>query len=94
MRDKKCPKLLLYISTIAFTFFIIALFAVVMHIPNKKGRYSGYIEYTIECGDTYWGIARRYIKHGDIRIYISDIKEFNVPAEELYPGDVIRIPLQ
>ena len=54
-----------------------------------------YESVTIEYGDTVWGIAAEYVTNDmDIRIYVKEIlKENGLKAGELYPGQILRIPV-
>lgn len=74
---------------------LIVLIITHFHAAETTSFHSSYEKYTVLPGDTYWSIAQRYIKHGDIREYIYTIEKLNdIPAGELHPGDTLNIPIQ
>jgi cell division protein YceG involved in septum cleavage len=54
-----------------------------------------YENVTVEPGDTVWGIATNYVSNDqDIRDYVKAIlKANNLKAGELYPNQILRIPV-
>lgn len=51
------------------------------------------ITYTVQCGDTLWGIASEYMPAGtDKREYIYNIKKQNgLETSDIFPGMVLEI---
>lgn len=78
---------ILFISILVFT-SIPTLNAYSKDIPQFD-----YIKVTE--GDTLWSIASDYDDNKDIRQLIHEISEANnIHSAEIFPGDVIKVPLQ
>ncbi len=56
---------------------------------------SNYIEIEVKNGDTLWNLAKTFCpKNQDIRKSIYEINNFNqLASSEIYPGQIIKIPL-
>ncbi len=87
-----------------FCFFITSILAVISIIIftlvlSNKAHSSiykvKYKEIQVVEGDTLWNIALNYLpEKTDIRKMIYDIKEFNgMDNSYIYPGDIIKIPI-
>lgn len=64
---------------------------------NDYGRHRTYTTYTVQPGDTVWGIAQDLAalnpEYNDIRQYVSVIETLNrLPSGELKTGQTILIP--
>ena len=54
----------------------------------------GYETVTVHSGDTLWGISEGYCpEYMDIREYISDLMRRNGIGAEIYPGQIIEVPI-
>lgn len=93
------------ISKTRFYLFILTLLIIlaisILFLIDKRAAYSNYYEniyeeFQVADGDTLWDIARIYLSSDqDIRKVVYDIKKFNnMTSEYIYPGDVIKVPIE
>ena len=82
-------------STIAALFAVFAAFTVLFEVcpaPAPKTRVEA--TYTVQEGDTLWGIAEQYCGDTYILEYIEDLKRLNPGLTvDLRPGQKIRVTM-
>lgn len=55
---------------------------------------SNFIEIHVKYGDTLWHLAEKFSPNQDIRKSLYEISSLNqLKSSEIYPGQVIKIPL-
>lgn len=81
--------------------FILLILMFLINISFKTSIAEGteglkYVEMHIKTGDTIWGIAKKFTPpNKDIRKTIDEISSMNdLYSFDIYPGQVIKIPLQ
>lgn len=88
-----------------FYLFIMTLLIIlatsILFLIDRREAYSSYYEtkyeeFQVIQGDTLWDIAMIYLPPDeDIRKVVYDIKKFNdMSSGYIYPGDIIKIPLE
>lgn len=89
-----------FMFTIIIIIFILffGLFFSIYAIINKAECTQDikYIEVYVQDGDTIWNIAKQYVSNNrDIRDLIYEIGQINnLKDYNIYPGDIIRIPIE
>lgn len=71
----------------------ISFFVVVLNEPSKED----YLTVEVMAGDTLWGYAKEYqeLHKMDARSFVDWVeRENNIFYGEIYPGDVIRLPIE
>ena len=84
-------KIFLFIITFISSLAIFILLSTITVYPKEEIKYD-YV--CIKAGDTLWNIAINYNNNIDIRKFVNIIMEENSLVDAvIYPGDIIRIPL-
>ncbi|MEW9123219.1 MAG: LysM peptidoglycan-binding domain-containing protein [Thermotaleaceae bacterium] len=87
--------------------FILTLFILIIIFVSSTGTFmkvssaesmekeKNYFEMYIKPGDTLWDLAKKYTKEGkDIRKTLYEISLLNnLKTSDIYPGQIIKIPL-
>lgn len=88
------------IKRMAVSILILSMFFSVANVfANDQGSVKNdqYIIVSVHSGDTVWSIASRYTNNkSDIRDFIYTIRKINSLDKnaEIYPGQVLKIPIQ
>ncbi len=84
-------KRFMFISILSISIFVFTFMAT-LNAYSKDIPQFDYIR--VSEGDTLWSIASNYSQNIEIRelIYIIS-KENNIQDAAIYPGDIIRVPL-
>lgn len=74
---------------------LVGTFWLLVHGSDHFYEYDKTVTYFVEQGDTLWTIARRYsdTRNHDVRRVISMIEEINDCNANIYPGDLLEIPV-
>ncbi|MDP4182768.1 MAG: LysM peptidoglycan-binding domain-containing protein [Bacillota bacterium] len=73
-----------------FSIMITFIFADISYGYKEKE----YKAIEVRYGDTLWDIANRYKGDSEIREYLFEIKKINnIDSSNIFPGDIIKIPL-
>lgn len=89
--DIKRFKRFMFISILLVSILVFASMAT-LNAYSKDIPQFDYIK--VEEGDTLWSIASSYAGHKEIREVIYEIAKTNkIHNSLIYPGDVIKIPL-
>lgn len=82
-------------STIAALFAVFAAFTVLFEVcpaPAPKTRVEA--TYTVQEGDTLWGIAEAYCGDKYILMYLDDLERLNPGlTADIRPGQKIRVTM-
>lgn len=63
-------------------------------LQGCESKYSGEVIYTVEKGDTLWDIAEHFKPEGlNMSKYIYELREINGIGADIYPGQVITVPV-
>lgn len=90
MKKRKLRK----IRLICFVFLLVFTIALVHHINTEKVVYTSVCKYVVEKEDTLWDIAHSYnFSNQDVRQLIYDIQQMNKIDCDIYPGQLILIPV-
>lgn len=84
--------LVLFLIVLCFTITVHAFYT---HAIKKVNEVS-YIEIPIKSGDTLWELAKKFSsKEKDVRKAIDKIRYINhLNTLDLYPGQIIKIPIE
>ncbi len=89
--DIKKFKRFMFITTLFVSILVFASMATLKAYSKDIPQFD-YIK--VEEGDTLWSIASSYADHKEIREVIYEITKTNkIHNSLIYPGDVIKIPL-
>lgn len=84
-------KKFMFVSILSVSMFIFT-FTATLNAYSKDIPQFDFI--SVQEGDTLWSIASSYSGNVEIRELIYNItKENNIQNSSIYPGDIIRIPL-
>lgn len=89
-------KFIRFVSVLVFLFLITIIFFQNINRVYGSLYEEPYIEVKVDKGDTLWDIAGKYMPEKyDIRKMVFEIKEVNnMNNANIYPGDLIKIPIK
>ncbi len=86
------------LSTILLMIILFFIISNIVAIINRVEGYDEpkYKEVIVDVGDSVWNLAREYSpKNKDVRRAIYDISLLNnLDTYDIYPGQVLKIPLE
>ena len=88
-----------FIRCLILIIFLLAVSTgLVMKVSSAEGiqKEKLYFEMYIKSGDTLWDLAKKYTPQGkDLRKTIYEISILNgLDSADIYPGQIIKIPVQ
>ncbi len=91
VNNLKKIKRFIFISVLLISIFVFASMATLKAYSKDIPQFD-YIN--VKAGDTLWSIASYYAGSKEIREVIFEISEANhISDASIYPGDIIKIPL-
>lgn len=87
------------VGIVAIVAVLIALLAVCITIATSKlfteSEPIEYVQYTVQQGDTLWGIASKSDMWNkiDASVIIDDMKDQSECTSTIYPGQIVYIPI-
>ena len=91
VKDVKKFKRFMFLTVLLISMFTFTSI-LTLNAYSKDISYFDYI--SVQQGDTLWSIAKDYASNKDIREVIYEISKLNnIHNTTIYPGDIIKIPL-
>lgn len=82
-------------SIVVFYLTILVLVFTFVFTGKSQTDNRTYVYYTVKEHDRLWNISKEHLGSYsmDIREYVYEIKQLNKITDEIYPGDILEIPL-